>query len=223
MVNNKIMINFHSHSIFSDGDLIPFELARRHEVQGYSGLVITDHADFSNIDDVVKALARVAGRISSSLDIKVIPGVELTHVSPEYIRELTVRARKKGARFVSVHGETLVEPVKEGTNRAAIEAGVDLLAHPGMLSDFDARLAAEKKITVEITSRKGHCYTNGHVMKQALKYSLDMVFSTDCHSPSDIISASMAKNIFLGSGGTAIAWDRLLEFSVKKLKKISGR
>ena len=43
-------------------------------------------------------------------------------------RPLAEHARALGAKVVIVHGETIVEPVPRGTNLAAIEAGVDILA-----------------------------------------------------------------------------------------------
>ena len=50
------------------------------------------------------------------------------------IAPLSCRARALGAQIVLVHGETIVEPVPPGTNHQAIEAGVDILAHPGLIS-----------------------------------------------------------------------------------------
>ena len=64
-----------------------------------------------------------------------------------------------------VHGETLVEPVEEGTNHEAIMAGVDILAHPGLISEEDVRLAKERKVLLEISARKGHSLSNGHVAR----------------------------------------------------------
>ncbi|NTW17979.1 MAG: PHP domain-containing protein, partial [Syntrophaceae bacterium] len=49
------MIDLHTHSIFSDGELIPSELVRRAQVTGYRAIAITDHADHSNIDIIIPA------------------------------------------------------------------------------------------------------------------------------------------------------------------------
>ena len=43
------MIDLHTHSLFSDGALVPSEHVRRVEVLGYEAIAITDHADDSNI------------------------------------------------------------------------------------------------------------------------------------------------------------------------------
>ena len=47
------MIDLHTHSLFSDGELLPSELIRRAYITGYTALAITDHVDSSNIDFVI--------------------------------------------------------------------------------------------------------------------------------------------------------------------------
>ena len=44
------MIDLHTHTFFSDGELVPAEHLRRVEVLGYEAVAITDHADSSNLD-----------------------------------------------------------------------------------------------------------------------------------------------------------------------------
>ena len=105
------MIDLHTHTLFSDGALIPAETARRAFVAGYKAIALTDHVDDSNIDFVIPRMVRVCGKLSEKGDIFVIPGVELTHVDPSDIASLAAEARKLGAKIVVVHGETLTEPV----------------------------------------------------------------------------------------------------------------
>jgi len=180
--------------------LLPSELVRRAEVMGYRAIAITDHSDASNIDFVIERIVNVCNELKAA--IPVIPGVELTHIPPSQIGLMVKKARDLGARLVLVHGETVVEPVSQGTNRAAIEAGVDILAHPGLLTPEDAMLAAEKGVCLELTARKGHSLSNGHVASVAKKIGVDMVLNTDTHSPSDIISDDMAVRIVVGAGLT---------------------
>ncbi|WP_429885909.1 PHP domain-containing protein, partial [Geoalkalibacter halelectricus] len=47
------MIDLHTHTLFSDGELIPAELIRRAAVAGYTALAITDHVDLSNLDFIL--------------------------------------------------------------------------------------------------------------------------------------------------------------------------
>ena len=194
------MIDLHSHSLFSDGVLLPSELVRRAEVKGYRYWAITDHADVSNIDHVVPRIVSVARELNAHWSIKVIPGVELTHVPPETIAALGQRARELGARLIVVHGETISEPVPPGTNQAAIEAGVDILAHPGLITSKEAELAARNKVLLEITSRKGHSLTNGHVARMAQSAGAGLVLNSDSHSPEDIVAPEQRARIVEGAG-----------------------
>lgn len=194
------MIDLHTHTVLSDGELLPFELARRAEALGLTGLAITDHVDASNIDSVVPALVKAVSKLKGHISIDIVPGAEITHAPPGLIADLVREARKLGARIVVVHGETLAEPVKEGTNRAAIEAAADILSHPGLISPDDARAAKEKGVALEITARKGHSISNGHVARTAIMAGARMVINTDAHSPSDLISTATARNVLLGAG-----------------------
>jgi putative hydrolase len=194
------MIDLHTHSFFSDGELIPSELIRRAEAIGYKAIALTDHVDSSNIDLVVPKIVSALKKLKGFISIEAIPGAEITHAPPQIIHELVKEARHLGARIVVVHGETLVEPVSPGTNRAAIEATADILAHPGIISEEDLLLAKEKGVTLEITSRKGHALSNGYVAKEAMRFGVPLCINTDAHVPSDLITKEFAIRILLASG-----------------------
>ncbi len=194
------MIDFHSHTLFSDGYLLPSELARRAEVAGYRALAMTDHADASNIETVLDSLLRSAARLNKHMTLKVLAGVELTHIPPSDIPFMVKKARALGAQIIIGHGETLAEPVAPGTNRAYIRAGVDIIAHPGLVTAGEARLAAKKGVAFEITTRSGHSISNGHVARVASEFGVKLILDTDTHSPSDIINASWAEKVILGAG-----------------------
>jgi len=134
------------------------------------------------------------------MTLKVLAGVELTHIPPTDIPFMVKKARALGAQVVIGHGETLNEPVAPGTNRAYIRAGVDIIAHPGLISASDARLAAKKGVALEITTRGGHSISNGHVAKVANEFGVKLILDTDTHSPTDIINASWAEKVILGAG-----------------------
>lgn len=203
------MIDLHSHTVFSDGVLIPSELARRAEHAGLSAIGITDHGDLSNIDFIVPRIIAVADQLNQVMAIRVIAGIEITHVPPSLIAETVARARALGARLVIVHGETIAEPVAPGTNRAALEAGVDVLAHPGLISEEDVTLARDRGVLLEISARKGHSLTNGHVARLARRVGAQLVIDTDSHEPSDLISDAKALAIVRGAGLEAEDFDRM--------------
>lgn len=194
------MYDLHTHSLLSDGELLPSELARRYKVLGYKAIAITDHVDESNIETVVPRIVLVSKRLSTSAGIIVIPGAELTHIPVKNIRGLVKEARSLGARLVVVHGETLSEPVSPGTNKEALRCDIDILAHPGLISQEEAKLAAKNGIYLEITTRPNHAFTNGHVAKMAGFTGAKLVLNSDSHSPEDLLAPAAAEKIALGAG-----------------------
>ncbi len=216
------MIDLHTHTVFSDGELIPSELVRRAVVKGYRAIAITDHMDTSNMDLIIPRIAEVAEELNRVWDITVVPGAELTHLPTDLIHEKVKEARSLGARLVIVHGESPVEPVAEGTNRAAILAGADILAHPGLITEEDVVMAAERGVMLEITSRKGHNLCNGHVARLALKHGAPLVINTDAHSPDDLIDRDFAIMVLLGAGLNEKEAHEVLLNAERLLSKISS-
>jgi len=214
------VIDLHTHSIFSDGELIPSELVRRAKVAGYRAIAITDHTDHSNIDIIIPCILKVCRKLSDAYSIQVIPGVELTHVPPEYIHEMVVEARGLGAKIIVVHGETIVEPVIAGTNMAALKSPIDILAHPGLLTEEEAQLAAVNSIYLEVSTRKGHSLTNGHVVRIARSANAALVLNTDSHSPQDLMSKESALRIALGTGMTGKEASELFRNSEIIVRKV---
>jgi len=193
------MIDLHTHSILSDGELLPSELVRRAVVLGYRAIAITDHGDFTNFELIIPRLKKAVASLRRH-GIEVLAGIELTHLPPELMAEAVVEARRLGAQIVVCHGETLVEPVPPGTNRAAIEAGVDILAHPGLITEEEVRLAAQKGVALELTTRRGHSLSNGHVARLALHCGAQLVIDTDSHAPGDLTPWAQAERIARGAG-----------------------
>jgi putative hydrolase len=203
------MLDLHTHSIFSDGELVPAEHVRRVEVLGYEAIAITDHADASNLDFIIPRILLAARELNRYCKTRLLAGIELTHVPPPLFAEFVQRARQLGAQIIVGHGETVVEPVKEGTNHAALLAGVDLLAHPGFISEEDARLAAEKGIFLELSGRRGHSLTNGHVARVAEKTGALLAVCADAHGPGDFLTAEAARIVAMGAGLSLQRYEKL--------------
>lgn len=200
-MNEPKRIDLHTHSLLSDGALLPSELLRRCAVRGYQAVAITDHADASNLAGVIEALQRMVAEQPDDFGVTLLVGVELTHVGPGSIDRLARRAKALGAEVVVVHGETIVEPVAPGTNLAAVtSAAVDVLAHPGFLTAEEARIAAARGCLVEITTRHGHSLTNGHVARICREVGARMVVNTDSHEPDDLADLSFAQRVAAGAG-----------------------
>lgn len=186
-------IEFHTHTILSDGALLPSELIRRAYVADHEAIAITDHVDFSNIDSVIRATKRAAEGTSG---IEVLVGAEITHVVPEKIPKLVGKAKSLGAQLVIVHGETITEPVALGTNKAAAAVSdVNIIAHPGLVSEEDVELADQNGIYLELTARCGHNVTNGHVAQIAS----NLLVNSDCHG-TELITNAQAEQIARGAG-----------------------
>jgi histidinol phosphatase-like PHP family hydrolase len=204
------MYNLHCHSLLSDGALLPSEVAIRYADRGYKAIAITDHADYSNIEQVVADILRFTRRWPEDDSyIKVLAGVELTHLPLEQFSPLARYARKKGIRVIVGHGETPVEPVIRGTNRAALESDIDILAHPGFISDDDVKLAREKGIFLEITSRRGHSDANSYVVAQAIKFGAPLILNTDSHAPQDIIAPQQLREVGVVAGLNELQTDNI--------------
>ena len=198
-----MIYDFHTHSFLSDGVLSPIELIRRAYMRGYGVIAVTDHVGIEDQERVLKTLVAECRRASEEWDILAIPGVEITHVPKNLIAEAAQRAKDLGAQLVNVHGETIVEPVEPGSNLAAIKSRhVDVLAHPGLISDEEAALAAEYGVYLEISSRRGHSLTNGHVARTGLRGGAKLVLDSDAHEPQDLLTAELALSVARGAGLT---------------------
>ncbi len=205
------MIDLHTHSLYSDGELLPAELWRRAQVLGYRYLGLTDHVDASNFELVFARLKAAAASLNRGDAPYLIPGLEFTHLPPALIGPLAAEARALGVPLIVIHGEALAEPVAPGTNRAALEADIDILAHPGLIIPEEAALAQERGIFLEVSARKGHCLANGHVVQTALAAGADLVLNTDSHSPGDLITREHAERLARGAGLTPAQVRHLFE------------
>ncbi|MDH4122946.1 MAG: histidinol phosphate phosphatase domain-containing protein [Thermoplasmata archaeon] len=212
--------DFHMHTFFSDGELLPIELIRRAFVAGNRAIAITDHVSYSNIDEIIPSIIRDC-EIVDGWDIIAIPGVEITHVPPKKMDALINKARKLGAKIIVVHGESPVEPVTPGTNRKAVtNPDVDILAHPGFITTDEAEIAKDNDIYLEITCRSGHSKTNKHVFKTGNSVGAKFLVNTDAHECGDISTHRSAKRVATGAGMTERQADQaLLKNPIELMKK----
>ena len=198
-------IDLHTHTFFSDGELLPSELLHRAIVKGYAAIAICDHADSSNLAELIARLQQFATHQLGDFEIELLIGVELTHLPPARIDSLAHDAKQLGADIVVVHGETIAEPVAKGTNRAAVESSyVDVLGHPGFVTLDEARIAAANGVHLELSARRGHSLTNGHVAQVAREAGAKLVVNTDAHHPDDLIDEARAIDVALGAGLTVM-------------------
>ena len=215
-----MVYDFHTHTSLSDGDLSPIELIRRALVNNYHAIALTDHSATGELSRIIQETTEVCALARAYWNILAIPGIELTHVPPQAIAETAKKAKQLGARVVVVHGETITEPVEKGTNLAALHSPhVDILAHPGLLSLEEAKLAATNNIFLEISARKGHCLANGHIASLAQQVGAKLLLNSDAHNEQDLLTPSLANNIIRGTGLNDTARHQVLTTNPQALIK----
>jgi len=193
--------DFHTHTSLSDGTLSPLELIAEAYTRGYRTIGLTDHAGLGFLARVIAEIARDCILAEAHWNLTAISGVELTHLPAKAISETAKQAKELGARLVVVHGETITEKVEPGTNLAAVQSPyVDILAHPGLLTLEEAKLAKANDIFIEISARKGHSLTNGHVTKVARLAGAKLIVNSDAHDSNDLLTPALAQAVALGAG-----------------------
>ncbi|MDA0988586.1 MAG: histidinol phosphate phosphatase domain-containing protein [Chloroflexi bacterium] len=218
-----MIYDFHTHTYLSDGVLSPMELIRTAHVQDYGVIAVTDHVGLEDQERIIKTLLGECRRASEAWGIVALAGVEITHVPKSLIGEAAQRARDFGAQIVLVHGETIVEPVEPGSNLAALSSPyVDILAHPGLITEDEASLAAEMGIFLEISTRRGHSLTNGHVAKVGLDGGARLLLDSDAHRPEDLLTEKLISMVARGAGLTGPEEATLLESNPPALLERRG-
>jgi putative hydrolase len=219
-----MLYDFHTHSFLSDGELLPMELIRRAVAGGYQAIGVTDHVGPGNMERVIQELVKECRLAEKHWKIIAVPGVELTHVPAASIAGLARDARHYGAELVVVHGESLVEPVEPGTNRAALIADIDILAHPGLLSEEEALLAAENGVFLELSARGGHNTANGHVVKVGRAAGASFLINSDTHQPENLLTEKWAQAVALGAGLDEVEAEQALTINpLQLLERIQMR
>ncbi|MFC1993840.1 histidinol phosphate phosphatase domain-containing protein [Chloroflexota bacterium] len=191
-----MVYDFHTHTFLSDGALSPLELARRALIAGYRAIGITDHVGVGYLERMASELAEDCMLAQKHWNIITVPGVELTHVPKAAIATVAKKAKELGVKLVVVHGETTAEPVEQGTNLAALTSPhVDILAHPGLLTIEEAKLAAANDVFLELTARKQHASTNKHIIEVARLAGAKLLLNSDAHDEQDLLSPALAFEI----------------------------
>ncbi|MCG9479143.1 MAG: histidinol phosphate phosphatase domain-containing protein [Actinomycetia bacterium] len=217
-----MIYDFHTHTFFSDGINSPIELIRYAVSYGYGCIALTDHASYSNIDFVLENVVKDCQLAQKYWDVVAIPGVEITNVPAKSIDQMAEYAKSKGAKLVVVHGQSIVERVEEGTNWEAVNSRhVDILAHPGLITEREAKAAAEMDIFLEISGRSGHSLGNGRTVLKANQAGARLLINTDSHSQNDLFKQEFQEEVGLGAGLSPEEVKEIIKVNAKlMLKKI---
>ena len=162
----------------------------------FVGLTISsDGTDLSR----VSALAAQVRKISLYANVEAWLGVELVHLPPALIPEAVQEARDAGAAYVMVYGESLGDQVEQGTNFAAIEAGADIISHPGLIDEKAVAFAAERGVALELTSCPRHALANAHASSLACRLGAPVVRGSNACAPEELTTRLFWPMVIKGS------------------------
>ena len=83
----------------------------------------------------------------------------------------------------------------------------------------EAQLAATNGIFLEISTRKGHCLTNGLVASLARQAGASLLLDSDAHSAHDLLTTSLTTAVAHGAGLDDTACKQMLSLNPRALLK----
>ncbi len=208
-----MLLDFHSHSVLSDGTLTIEEMVAAADRRGYTAYAVTDHArgDNPHYRDVVSQVREEIDKLRPHTNLQLFAGVELTDFAPDRIAAAASAARLAGAEVVVVHGECPTLDVPSGTNSAAVRCSdVDILAHPGIILERDADEATMRGIYLELSARQGHCWSNGHVYATARKTGASVIVDSDAHEEAGLLSLPKVTTLIRGAGASELSLNQIV-------------
>ncbi|MCL0049364.1 hypothetical protein M1N13_03640 [Dehalococcoidia bacterium] len=95
--------------------------------------------------------------------------------------------------------------------------------HPGLITIEEATLAKRNGVFIEISARKGHSLTNGHVASIARATGASLLLGSDAHTSEDLLSTGLAIAILQGAGLAEGEIDEALQTNPATLLAKSGK
>ena len=136
--------NLHTHTLQSDGDTAPEEVAAWYRDHGYDFLVITDHDKIT--------------RIAAPEGLVLIPGEEVTDRLPK--KPLHVNALGLERIVAPQGGKTPVEVLQRNIDAVRAAGGVPLVNHPNFGWAFGAEELLQLRNYALLEIASGHPYVN---------------------------------------------------------------
>ena len=193
------MIDLHVHAGMT-GEACPSEMAALARAAGYRAVALLARCDAATLPLLLPALVHSCHTATLCGEGEALPGVELVHVPPPLIAETIEQARCLGALIVAVHGELPGEAVPSGTTLAAVQAKADFIAHPGLINEEEAALAAENAVALELSLCPRHAVYNGHVAARARASGAQMVTGSNACSRTELVLLGLRTAILRGAG-----------------------
>jgi histidinol phosphatase-like PHP family hydrolase len=217
------LYDLHVHTTVSDGALRPLEMAIQAQARHYTVLGFADHVGIGNIPRVLEALTAACASIRLRYGLLAVAGVEVTRMPRLAIADVARRCKQAGAALVTVHGESPGDQRQPGVNLAAIEApDVDVLAHPGFLTEAEARRAAESGTYLELSGGTWHAVTNAWVARLAVEAGAELLVGSDAHLAEALMTVQRAEAAVRGAGLDAGWVERITQANPRALLERAG-
>ena len=200
------MFDFHIHVAVSGG-LLPAEAMLLARNAGFIAVGLVVRADQATLPVLLPGLADMVKNASLYAGIEAFAGVELIHVPPALLPDAVAKARELGAALVLGHGEGIpcsaTDTAERGGNLAAIEAGVDILARPGLIPAEDAARAAERGVLLELSLAPRHSLANGHVALMAARHGCGVIIGGNFGKAADFVSPQATRALYRAAAAGA--------------------
>jgi putative hydrolase len=198
--------NFHTHTLYSDGECLASSIAEAAEASGLAAVAITDHGPELSVGIDPAKIPLMLQDIESAREdanIPVLAGMEANVVNIAGAIDLDDEVIKKlDILVIGLH--TLGTPMQEELARnyflaimnAMRNNRVDVIAHPFRLhnnlapylspEDIDefVKLAAEKEVAIEINSK--YRVPSEEFLRACLKEGVKLSIGTDAHTTAEV-------------------------------------
>ncbi|MGH8874786.1 MAG: CehA/McbA family metallohydrolase [Acidimicrobiia bacterium] len=130
-MSNWFKGNTHTHTLNSDGDSSPGEVAHWYRDHGYHFLVLSDHNFLTSVEELQRELDREGERLASGR-LLLIPGEEVTDVfqDGQHRREVHVNGLDTTRRVGPQGGESVREVLQRCVDAVHEAGGVATANHP---------------------------------------------------------------------------------------------
>ncbi len=220
-INEKGIIDLHTHSTLSDGTLSLIGLTKLAIRNGYSVLGITDHVFHYNYKSIApKIIEFVENNQHRYKDILLVPGVEITFASRKQMEAITKYVRSIGTKLVVVHGEGSLDGTGHDTNNSAIDNCVDILAHPGTITDNQAQKAANNNVAFELSARDCYRYSNKDIAEKAFRHGANLVINSDGHYESAMLTEEKILGVAKNANLTKEQLQNIKDSTVNLVKRL---
>lgn len=151
------MLELHSHTTCSDGSLTPTELVNFAVQRGVKALAITDHDTMAGWDEAIAT--------ATSLDIEIVPGLELSTVHNE--RSLHILGFYPDAQKLQSPLQKRVEGRKRRAHKMAEKLAA--LGYPIKLPDMSGAMAPGRPHIASALKDAGHVNSHSEAFDRFLK------------------------------------------------------